>query len=321
MKNTKAIGGYFDLEIRSETNGFHPDAISLNTGRNAFEYVLKAREIKKMYLPYFTCEVLLEPLKKLKTPFEFYAINEQLEPIFDFSVLENEDGFLYTNYFGLKDNYIKQLSLLCKQLIVDNAQAFYSKPYHNEPTIYSARKFFGVADGAYLYCNEKLEQDFIKDISHDKMSHLLIRKDISAEFGHTSFVANDKLLENQAIKMMSTLTTAILGSIDYELVAKKRIENYSLLNDVLNESNQLSFKLDIESVPMVYPYWSRDKSLRQRLIENKIYTATYWANVKNWCKDGDLENRLTDEVVYLPVDQRYGEKEMQFIVNIINKKL
>lgn len=321
MKNTKAIGGYFELEIRSETNGFHPEAISLNTGRNAFEYVLKVREIKKIYLPYFTCEVLLEPLKKLKIPFEFYTINEQLEPIFDFSVLKNEDGFLYTNYFGLKDNFIKQLSFLCKQLIVDNAQAFYSKPYHNEPTIYSARKFFGVPDGAYLYCNEKLDQVFIKDISHDKMSHLLIRKDISAEFGYTSFAYNDKLLENQSIKMMSSLTTAILGSVDYELAARKRIENYIFLNDALNENNQLSLRLDIDSVPMVYPYWSTDKNLRQRLIENKIYTATYWTNVKNWCKEGNLEIRLTDEVVYLPVDQRYGEREMQLIVNIINQKL
>lgn len=317
MKNRRAIGGYFELEIDGGNTSFHPDAISLNTGRNALEYVLKARKIEKMYLPYFTCEVLLEPLKKLKIPFEFYVINKQLEPVFDFSVLENEDGFLYTNYFGLKDNYIKRLSLLCKQLIVDNAQAFYSKPHHNAPTIYSARKFFGVADGAYLYCNEKLEQVFAKDISHDRMSHLLIRKDISAEAGYSSFAANDKLLENQAIKAMSSLTAAILGAIDYEHTAKRRIENYSLLDIALKESNQLSLNLEIESVPMVYPYWSRDKNLRQRLFENKIYTATYWTNVKNWCKEESLENRLTDEVVYLPIDQRYGIEDMNTILKII----
>lgn len=317
MKNIRAIGGYFELETCSGSSGFHPDAISLNTGRNALEYVLKARKIKKMYLPYFTCEVLLEPLEKLKIPFEFYFINEQLEPIFDFSILENEDGFLYTNYFGLKENYIKKISLLCKQLIVDNAQAFYSKPYHNTPTIYSTRKFFGVADGAYLYCNEKLEQVFVKDISHDKMSHLLIRKDISAEAGYSSFAANDKLLENQSIKTMSSLTAAILGAIDYEHTAKKRIENYRLLDIALKEMNQLSLNLEAGSVPMVYPFWGRDKYLKQRLLENKIYTATYWANVKNWCKEGDLENRLTDEVVYLPIDQRYGIEDMNKILKII----
>ena len=313
-----AIGGYFELEINDNSSSFHLNAIALNTGRNALEYLLKSRKIQKMYLPYFTCEVLLEPLHKLKISYEFYSINEQLEPLFDFSVLKNEDAFLYTNYFGIKDSYIKQLSMICKQLVVDNAQAFYSKPHNSEPTIYSARKFFGVADGAYLYCDEKLEQVFEKDSSHDRMSHLLIRKDISAEAGYSNFVANDKLLENQSIKKMSPLTMFLLGKINYEVVAKKRIENYRFLDNALKSSNKFSLQLDSDSVPMVYPYWTKDLTLRKRLLDNKIYTATYWTNVKEWCAEGSLEYKLTNEVVYLPIDQRYGNEEMKIIINLIN---
>lgn len=317
MKNTKSIGGYFDIEFRSQNNSFHPNAIALNTGRNAFEYVLKAKEIKKIYLPFFTCEVLLEPLRKLNIPYVFYALNKKLEPIFDFSILEDKDGFLYTNYFGLKDSYINQLSFVCKQLVVDNSQAFYSKPYHNEPTFYSARKFFGVADGAYLYCNERLEDLIEKDISYNRMSHLLIRNDVSAEEGYNTFTVNDKALENQSIKMMSALTKSILGTIDYKSVAIKRIENYKYLDNALKESNQLTLNLENNCVPMVYPYWSNDLFLRRRLFENKIYTPTYWPNVMLWSEKESLEYRMTNEVIYLPIDQRYGKEEMQLIINII----
>ena len=317
MEHKKSIGGYFDLETASLKQDYHLDAVALNTGRNALEYVLKARKIKKLYLPYFTCEVLLEPLRKLQLPFEFYCINEKLEPVFDFSVLEESDGFLYTNYFGLKDQYIRQLSLVCRQLIVDNAQAFYSKPHNNESTIYSARKFFGVADGAYLYCDEKLNERFDKDISHGRMSHLLLRKDMSAEDGYESFKVNDQALENQPIKLMSSLTKAILSTIDYEYVAKKRIENYRLLDNALKQSNQLGMQLGSDSIPMVYPYWSKDLTLKQRLLENKIYTATYWPNVMQWCNKNSLEYKLANEIVYLPIDQRYGEKDMEIIKNII----
>jgi hypothetical protein len=313
----KSIGGYFELELNNLNSVFHDNAIVLNSGRNALEYILKAKAIQKIYIPYFTCDVLLEPLLKLKIPYEFYSINEQLEPIFDFSVLEDKDCFLYTNYFGLKDSYIRQLSLVCEQLVVDNAQAFYSKSYNNKPTFYSPRKFFGVPDGAYLYCDDKLKEVLEIDVSHNRMSHLLIRKDISAEAGYSNFVANDLSLKNQPIKMMSTLTKHILRTIEYGTVAKKRIENYRFLDNALKSSNKLTVQLSLESVPMVYPYWSNDLNLRKKLVDNKIYTATYWPNVKDRCKEDSLEYRFTNEIVYLPIDQRYGELELMLIIKII----
>jgi hypothetical protein len=317
MKNTKSIGGYFELELH-EAKEFHSDAIPLNTARNALEYVLIVRKIKKIFLPYFTCEVLLEPMYKLKIPFQFYSIDENLEPIFDFTGLKDDDAFLYTNYFGLKDWYIQKLSTICKQLIVDNAQAFFSKPLKSVPTFYSVRKFFGVSDGAYLYNNEKLEIPLKQDVSIDRMSHLLIRRDVSPEAGYMSFSSNDKSLENQQIKSMSKITQSILRTIDYEVTANKRKENFLFLDKILKKSNQLSFNFDLNSVPMVYPYWNKNRSLKKVLLENKIYTPTYWHNVLEWCAKDTIEYQLTSEVIYLPIDQRYDLADMNRIIKKIN---
>lgn len=60
----KTIGGYIPLEL-SKGELYYPDLIALNTGRNALEYVLRIRKYTTIYLPYYTCEVLLEPLRKL----------------------------------------------------------------------------------------------------------------------------------------------------------------------------------------------------------------------------------------------------------------
>ena len=312
-----AIGGYLELEASEIRNCYHPQAIALNTARNALEYLLRVRTFKQIYIPYFTCEVLLEPMAKLIIPVRLYAIDEQLEPLFDFTSLNDDDAFLYTNYFGLKSDYVAQLARQCKQLIVDNAQAFFDKPFQGEPTIYSARKFFGVADGAYLYTDTKSTDKFEQDSSYDRMAHLLIRKDDSAEAGYRHFVANDKALEQNPIKIMSRLTTAILGSIDYETVAQKRIENYRCLEKALHQTNKLTLRLSSDSVPMVYPYWTEDKALRQRLLQEKIYTAAYWPNVKESCRPASLEYRLTAEVVYLPIDQRYGSNDMLNILKYV----
>ena len=66
----KAIGGYFELEL-PKGEEYHKSALSLNSARNCFEYILRVRKYKKVYLPYYTCEVILEPLKKLNI--QYYA--------------------------------------------------------------------------------------------------------------------------------------------------------------------------------------------------------------------------------------------------------
>lgn len=66
-----AIGGYFGLELNNK-NEYHSKAIRLNTGRNALEYILRTKKYHKIYLPYYTCKVLLEPIIKLNLLYEFY---------------------------------------------------------------------------------------------------------------------------------------------------------------------------------------------------------------------------------------------------------
>lgn len=312
----KSVGGYFELELR-DTGGYHPKAIALNSARNSFEYILKVRQYKKVYLPYYTCEVLLDPIKKLKIDFEFYAINQNLEPVFDYNKIKSEDGFLYTNYFGLRDKFIYDLGTKISNLIIDNAQSFFSEPINNVDTFYSPRKFFGVSDGAYLFCNKQLNQDLEQDISYNRMSHLMMRSDINAELGYSEFSKNDNSLIDQPIKRMSNLTHKILSSIDYELVKTKRIKNFEYLHQFLKDTNLLKIEESNKQVPLVYPFWTKDITVKKKLIENKIYCATYWPNVKGWCKEDSLEVRLTKELIHLPIDQRYDLNDMRNILKYV----
>lgn len=314
----KVIGGYFELEL-SKKEEYHKDAIRLNTGRNALEYILLANVYSKVYIPFFTCEVLLEPLHKHKIAYEFYSINEHFEPLFDYSKIKSNQAFLYTNYFGLKDSFIIQLAIFCENLIIDSAQSFFSKPIKGIDTFYSARKFFGVPDGAYLYSNKILDIFLKKDVSFDRFSHLLKRLDCGAETGYKDFVYNDSNLNNQVIKEMSALSKSLLSSIDYTIYANRRIQNFNFLHEGLEKRNKLKIALS-DNVPMVYPYWTDDKTVREKLLNNKIYTPIYWKNVNQLCKSESLECRFVDEIVYLPIDHRYGEIDLRNIKKIINNE-
>ena len=315
----KAIGGYFGLELNKERVNPHANAIALNTGRNCLEYILLAKKYSKIYVPYFTCDVLLEPLKKNKIEYSFYSVDINFEPKFDFATVECDAAFLYTNYFGLKDIFIKSLNELCENLIIDNAQSFYSLPENSVDTFYSPRKFFGVSDGGYLYTNKELDQIFEKDISYDRFSHLLKRIDLSAEEGYIDFSVNDKSLENNPVRLMSNLTKTILASVNYDHVAKMRQKNFRLYENLLSGSNRLNIDADFMSVPMVYPYWASNPSIRQKLLENRVYTAKYWPNVPEWSTADALETEMFENIIYLPVDQRYNESDIKTIIDLINE--
>ena len=319
MVNYKPIGGYFELELRKGEH-YHKNAIKLNTARNCFEYVLRTCHYTKVYIPYYTCEVMLEPIQKLCVDYEFYHINEKLEPTILPKLNENE-AFLYTNYFGLKQECVKRLaSKYGNQLIVDNAQAFYAEPLSGIDTFYSARKFFGVPDGAYLYTDKPLQQESTQDYSFERMSHLLKRIDLGAEAGYQDFRKNEGAFCNQEIKKMSKLTEAILCGIDYEVGKNKRRENYKQLEEAFGDSNQMHLEMDLISVPMVYPYLLENcEVLKKKLFENKVFVATYWPNVFEWCKESEWEYTLAKDTCFLPIDQRYGLNEMKQLITAIRK--
>ncbi len=312
----KSIGGYFELELPQGAE-YHGKALALNTGRNALEYILRVRGYKRVYLPYYSCEVLLEPFEKLGVDYTFYHINANLEADFQES-LSPDEAILYINYFGLKQSHVEVLAQRYgKQLIVDNTQAFFAQPIDGIDTFYSCRKFFGVPDGAYLYCDKELEANLEQDHSWERMAHLLKRIDLSPEDAYVDFREEDEKLKNNPIKTMSPLTHRIMASIDYRWVAERRRQNYQLLEEAFGNKNGITLSLAEDAVPMVYPFLTTDEQLRQHLIGNKVYVATYWPNLLDWCDKNTTEYSLTQQLLPIPIDQRYGEGDMKMIVELI----
>lgn len=58
--------------------------------------------------------------------------------------------------------------------------------------------------------------------------------------------------------------------------------------------------------------------IRKKLIANKIFVATYWPNVFSWTVADSVEHGFADYLIPLPIDQRYGEDDIERILKIIN---
>lgn len=321
----QAIGGYFSLEL-NEGVEYHHDALRLNAGRYALEYILKSRKYTKVYLPYYICDSVLQPFRRMGVGYEFYHINEKLEPTIELHPNDDE-AVLFVNYFGLLNRTLDTLCHTYRNTILDYTQAFYSEKGNKAndkslqcDTFYSCRKYFGVPDGAYLYTDCHLDEPFPQDESYERMTFLTKRIDRSPEEAYADFHANGKQLAMVGMRRMSRLTEAMMKSIDYTAKAQRRIHNFQTIDKVLRGSNHFKWELDNGVVPQVYPYYVEDGArLRQYLIDRKVYCARYWPNVLEWCEKDDWEYQLAFNLVCIPIDQRYGNKEVNQIIEIIKE--
>ena len=317
----KEIGGYIELELpRIDVSGYKKiidSKIAINSGRNGIRYIIKAYDIKKLYVPFYTCPVVWEAIEQEKVELLFYSINDRLLPDCEF---ESDSYILYTNYFGVCAEQIKLLSKKYKNLIVDNAQAFYMPPY-GIGSAYSPRKFFGVSDGGYVWCQKQLAEVFTKDVSYDRFSHLLKRIDGGANFGYEDYWKNDNTLIGADIMQMSNLTECILKSIDYNEVKKIRLENYHYLHDNLKSINKFNAIITEDDVPMYYPFLCENDILRERFLENKIYIPGCWRGMEERCPSDSYELYLKKYMFPLIIDQRYDKDDMKRMLDIINSVL
>lgn len=311
----REIGGYFELELADKAE-YYQNVLRLNSGRNCLEHLLRGRKYRRVFVPEYCCNSLLEPLRRAEVPHAFYAITDAFEPIITTPPAADE-ALLYINYFGINDHIIKKLTTSFTNLIIDNSQAFFSKPLPDTDTFYSPRKFFGVPDGGYLASNVSPPEDLVQDKSYHRCRHLLHRLDGAVQTGYQEYRENEYLIDSLPVMHMSKLTHRILCSIDYEHVQTKRRRNFTLLHEALSSKNLIQINTTDECCPLVYPFLiERGSNLREYLIRNSVYCATYWPNMLTNNSD-DTKSRLARNLVALPLDQRLTADDMDRLLGLI----
>ncbi len=303
----KEIGGYFGLEEFTGT-AYHRDAVAVNSGRNALLYILKARNYHKLYIPYFLCDSVSELCKREGYAYEEYAVDRSFMPLLDKMPAAGECVYIVNFYGQLSCAQAEHLQARYGNIIFDNVQAFFQKPVSGMDTVYSCRKFFGVPDGGYVYCDAPFQGVLETDRSKDRMVHILGRFEETGSAYYGAFQDNDESFYDLPLKAMSPITRNLLNVVPYDEVRAKRNRNFSYLSEHLGALN------GIEVQPIdgayCYPFYCENgMTLRKRLAEQRIYVAILWPNVLSL--DGTLEQDMAANILPLPCDQRYDIEDMR----------
>lgn len=315
------FGGYLPLELDIK-DAFYKEnenyeLISLNSGRTAIWRALKDMSIKKVYIPYFYCPTVIDMIRK-EYELCFYHINKDFLP----ELVDNfdeESAIILVNYYGIMNEQISDLFHQFENVIIDNAHSFYSQPIikKNVYNIYSCRKFFGVADGAYLIAKQfNRNVDFDKEISYNRFVHLVKSIELGTNEAYSENLENEDYIGSRFLTM-SKLTQRILASIDYEKIKMKRAFNYHVLHEQLKDIQML--KNIPPSIPAYcYPLLC-DKDMREKLILNHIFIPTLWKELINPKFEGTFEYKYSKYLLCLPIDQRYSESDMILLANTVKE--
>lgn len=316
----KHIGGFFGLELTYGDFQYHPNALALSTGRACINLLLKELKPSKVYVPYYTCNATYEPFAINGVATEYYEIDELLFPK-QLPELKQNEYFFYTNYFGVKKNHVaKLLEIFGERLIIDDTHSFFGKGYASNWSFTSARKYFGVPDGAYLYSPLKISESFerFKQISVEHNVNRLIGNQALA---YEQYVAYEKTLTSE-INAISLYSEMVLSHIDYNEVMEKRKRNFRFYLKELGHINQLKDITETGDVPFCYPFLPPSAIERKLFFENQVYIPSYWMDTLERNIPGfEFEKKLSSNMLPLIIDHRYEPADLERIVTLINKHL
>ncbi len=288
---------------------------ALNSEYTAFRCALEEIQPKRVHIPYYSSSNWEKVADELGIEPIYYHIDSNFLPT---DIEENDDDAVFLiNYHGLCTEYIE--NSLFKHKIVDNSMAFFVKPSEKENTytIYSARKFFAVPDGAYLTANTPFKNATLpeQDISYKRTRVLFHALELGSGEAYKESQANEQELAGLR-KSMSSLTKKLLSAVNYEKEKNSRIENFNVLHSYLNKFNLISIGNDGTLAPQFYPLLV-SADIRSRLIEKKIYIPLMWRKTLSEEFDGLAEKRFSERLICLPIEPDYSAYDMEYLAKTV----
>jgi len=315
----KSIGGFLPLETAVGGEPYHRGGVALASGRACWHAILRDRRPARVRLPFYICDAVLQPLVAMGTPFAFYPLDDQFRPAVDVRPRDDE-LVLLVNYFGLLTDVVDEIvNAGGDRLVVDDTQAFFRRGRTDRFSFNSARKFFGVPDGAYLFGPAVIHEDLPPSDIAD-CEHLIGRRDGDSERAWSLFQRHEARVGIE-LRAMSDVSERLLAGVDASAARLTRRENFAAIDRQLGRRNAIALShesLALDAGPLCYPFLP-DRCLdRAALGRRGIFVPTFWPELEQRTDRGfDAERTIARRLLPLPIDHRYGPSEMQVVADTI----
>lgn len=340
------LGSNFELDISSlqkqEDNIFHYlaeyHAVYMDSGRSAAAALCTFLKPGTLLCPSYLCESALQAYRG-KFTLRFYRIKRDLT--IDWEDLEqkldsNVTAVYLMHYFGRlqKPELLKKL-LEQKQkygfaIIEDTTHSIFTENRTiGDYCLCSLRKWFPVPDGGVLYSVSHMDGIVLDDYPVQKPSARLdamILKNWYIKTGidcnalyREIFAREEEKLDQQARPyQISAIAKTLLEYFSVSALIKTRKQNYEILKNILQETSIELIMQDSDFVPFACPVYIGQRDVfRNFLMEHQIYCAVHWPLAGTEFEKDKEAADISEHMLSLPIDQRYGLKHMRYLKEFI----
>lgn len=326
------------------------DYVWLSTCRSAISLVIdtiehRDSEVRKIVcLPAFTCHTVYQPFINNGYKVVMIPVEKDLTISAEKAIAVIKDVkpgiILFHNYFGFdtiteSKQIIEMIKAIGAIVIEDLTQSMYSQ-IERLPADYfvgSIRKWCGVVDGGFAVCKDgyfmEHPTDVDKNLEHTtcKASELKYQYMNGESVDKTEFLclygkAKDFIDNQEKIYAINPISKLIQSNLNVEEMSDKRRENFeTLLNGIrdIDEIRPVFSSNGTKNVPLYFPIICKDRArLQKLLVKHDIYAPIIWPKEYDCPLVNDDANYLYENMLCIPIDQRYDTDDMQRIISVLN---
>jgi dTDP-4-amino-4,6-dideoxygalactose transaminase len=263
-------------------------------------------------------------------------------------------SILLIDYFGLCDlrpqiKFIRELrpDIL---ILIDAVQAFCSlvgvnnRYFGADAVVSSPRKVLPIPDGGLVIMEENVSLDFpLPSINSSERvafylaASVLRERFVKGQFDNSinniveplyvNFFNNHGKLIDSKIEAISPISMEILRRTNLRKIAKKRSKNFDWMQNSVREGRgscliRSAFP-ETSGAALAFPVKvtsAHRNKLREFLKHEGFFCPVHWPVPKNMMDNlGKDSIKLSDELLSLPIDQRYSTKELSQLLDAIER--
>jgi dTDP-4-amino-4,6-dideoxygalactose transaminase len=340
------LGSEFNLDIhalKTVQNSFFKYIENMNyclfdSGRSALKAITRILGNGYILMPEYICESVLKCFDANRII--FYRLKENLQ--MDVCDLANKiDGntaaVYLMHYFGSLQPE-NALALLREKkekygfiIIEDTTHSIFTKKKTvGDWCVASLRKWFAVPNGGVLYADNPFQNSYDeipRSTDNDKAYAMVLKTlylsgqlDCNSEYRRIFTACEKKFDAQKEIKRISDFSEFLLGCNDVYGIVKARKSNLNhLKNKLSNTGIEQLCNYSENDCPFAFPAVVPDRDdFRRYLMENKIYCAVHWPIEGRAYQERPMAFFLSNHMISLPIDQRYGEDGIEYLIKVVN---
>ena len=331
MLKNYSIGGefstnkfFFNNEI---LNKFKSGSWTLS-GRGALELIFKNKTNlldKTIYLPAYNCPSIYKTVKKYFKKIIFYDLTINYLP--KVKKFKKNSVLILVNYFGRQSNLNFDKNLI---IIEDLSHSILNKLKFKKRRIYflSLRKFgifnlggwTNIKHNKIYNPNSNFFEVFLKKkfkYQKKKKKNLAVEKKLIRLFKSEEkkiFIEKNYCIKKNQIKSLTNISEKKATKI-------RKINHFFLRKNIIKKYMKISYKKNEIPLYFLIKFSNMQKrnTVRSYMRKNNIYCPVFWDSSHLDLKNFPNSKRFFENILAIPIDHRFNNKDMEYIVKILNK--